>query len=676
MRDLRAITTWLLREAKAAAGIAREREIWIALAAGLLLWALAYQAADTYRLDLGGNLQTGRRYDDEPFLGDTFNKSEPADPIPAGTQLLLRWSKAESTIVFPGLGGGSWLARINASSGPRPTPVLSRWSDGRTTTDLTVGAAQRDYRLVVSADSAGDLTLRFATPPFDPPGDPRSLGLVMARVTVEPIAGARLPAWRQLALLACALALAYLLLRRFALSAAPTLACVLALAALAALLLARERMALTLLTPRLPAILAGCYALGLALDAIYQRLDQGPRTKDDIAHDHIYRRSSMLDRQPGIVALILLAAALRLGGVLHPHARFSDDGLNANNLIGFTSGQVYFTEGLPSESGGGQAPYPPGQYLMFAPAQLIVLTLPNELTSIRLILKIANALWDSLVVGLVWYLLHRRGLAPRAALLGAALYALPPPLLKSLSVGEFANIFGQGLALPLLALLANRAGELRRPAIFAALVGLLGLALLGHLGVTISLACLLGCLGVVWLARVSTRRASLSLGMAAALAAALVGLFYYTALGDVLFERVYTPGPMSVSLADKLTRELNRSRDLGLHPLALTLGALGMGLLIARPRRWPYAPPQPALGALLLAWWGGTLLSLGLLLFASQGVRWQSFLYPALCVGAGPALAGLWQRGRAGRIVSAGLASFLLWYGLAYWVAQISDYLH
>src|SRR5687768_5864439 len=117
MRDLRAITTWLLHEARAAGGFTREREIWIALAAGLLLWAVAYQAPDTYRLDLGGNLQTGRRYDDEPFLGDTFNKSEPADPIPAGTQLLLRWSKADSTIVFPGLGGGRWLARINASSG-------------------------------------------------------------------------------------------------------------------------------------------------------------------------------------------------------------------------------------------------------------------------------------------------------------------------------------------------------------------------------------------------------------------------------------------------------------------------------------------------------------------------------------------------------------------------------
>ena len=39
-------------------------------------------------------------------------------------------------------------------------------------------------------------------------------------------------------------------------------------------------------------------------------------------------------------------------------------------------------------------------------------------------------------------------------------------------------------------------------------------------------------------------------------------------------------------------------------------------------------------------------------------------------------LAALWPRGRAGRNVVVGLVAFLAWYGLAFWVAQISDYLH
>ncbi|HEU5099834.1 MAG TPA: hypothetical protein VFU22_12475, partial [Roseiflexaceae bacterium] len=211
-------------------------------------------------------------------------------------------------------------------------------------------------------------------------------------------------------------------------------------------------------------------------------------------------------------------------------------------------------------------------------------------------------------------------------------------------------------------------------AVFAALVALLSLALLGHLGVAISVACVLVCLIAAWLSRAETRRAIRPLVLAITLVVVLVGLLYYTALGDVLIDRLQGPKPARVGLAEQITREVNRSRDLGLHPLALALGALGLGLLVARQRRWPRLSTR--LGTLLLAWWGGTLLSLGLLLFASQGVRWQSFLYPALCVGAGPALAGLWQRGRAGRIVSAGLVSFLIYHGLTYWIVQIRDYLH
>src|SRR6185503_2842117 len=161
---------------------------------------------------------------------------------------------------------------------------------------------------------------------------------------------------RQLALLALALALIYVLLRRFALASRPALACALALAVLAALLLARERMALTLLTPFLPALLAGCYVLGLGLEALLQIADCRLQIAD-YRYRANNRQSSIVNHQSPVVALILLAVALRLGGMLHPHAIFSDDGLNANNMIGFTSGQVYFTEGLPSEAGGGQAPY-------------------------------------------------------------------------------------------------------------------------------------------------------------------------------------------------------------------------------------------------------------------------------------------------------------------------------
>jgi hypothetical protein len=294
----------------------------------------------------------------------------------------------------------------------------------------------------------------------------------------------------------------------------------------------------------------------------------------------------------------------------------------------------------------------------------------------RLLLKIANAVWDSLVVGFVWYVLRRSGCGSRAALLGAALYVLPPPLLKSLSVGEFANVFGQGLALPLLALLATRARELQRKPFLVVLTALFALALLGHLGVTISLICLLGCLGLFWLIRSETRPAFRSLLFAGVLAGALAALFYYSALGDVLIGRIDRPlpvasGDIAPSSAQKFIQQINFVYVYGIHALALALGLIGVALVTLAPAR-----ARAALPTLLLAWWGGTLLSLGLLLFANQGVRWQAFLYPALCLGAGPALAALWPRGRSGKLVTVGLVAFLGWYGLAFWVGQISDYLH
>jgi hypothetical protein len=469
-------------------------------------------------------------------------------------------------------------------------------------------------------------------------------------------------------------------MRRFALARRPALAFALALAALAALLLARERMALALLTPLLPAILAGCYALGLVLDTLLRIVDCRLQIVDWSAR-RSDRLSSIVHRPSPAIALIILAVALRLGGMLHPHAIFSDDGLNANNMIGFMSGQVYFTEGLPSEAGGGQAPYPPGQYIMFAPAQLLIQTRPDDITSLRLLLKIANAVWDSLVVGFVWYVLWRCGCGSRPALLRAALYVFPPPHHKSLSVGEFANVFGQGLALPLLALLAIRARELQRKLFPLVLLTLFALALLGHLGVAISLTCLLGCLGLFWLTRQETRRAFRVLLFAGLLAGALVALFYYTALWDVLISRISSPlavvsGVRSPSITQKLAQQAGYLYVYGIHALALAPGLIGVALVALPQSRWRSRGALPGLGVLLLAWWGGTLLSLGLLLFANQGVRWQSFLYPALCLGAGPALAALWPRGRAGRVVMIVLVAFLAWYGLAFWIVQIRDYLH
>ena len=671
MCDLRAMVAWIINEVNAASRFIREPRLWIALGCGLALWALAYQAPYSYQIDVGGNLQSLRQHDDDPYLDD-FNAPEPPrlytyknrDVIP------FRWAKEHATITIPGLGGQRWNVALKASSGRLDkSAVVSHWSDGTNTIPVTVNALPQVYQFLADVDGAGDLTLQIDTPPLEAPNDPRSLGLVLFRFTISQGGGPLLPAPRQLALLAIALAIAYLLLRRLAIVAPKALAAAIGLAAIAAVLLIRERTALTLIAPRLPLILAGGYVLCLILEPVLTRLlavEHLPHTPGETAH-----AASL-----AIVGLIVLALMLRLGGVLHPHARSSDDGLNTNNLLGFTRGEIFFTEGLPAESGGGPAPYPPGEYIVFAPAQLLV---PDGFIAHRNFLRIANALWDSLSLGLLWYVVRRSGYRQRTALLSAAIYVLPPPILASLSVGEFANIFGQGMAMLLLAVLALHARDLQQPRILTIGVVALALPLLSHLGVTISLVCLLGYLGLIWAIRAEHQRATGALLIAAILVALLITLFYYTSFTDILLERFnkaadpVANGP-ALTLMQKLTNQWRLAYKLGIHPLLVTVGALGAILTAFRPRRWWFAPPRPSLGSLLMAWWGGTLLSLGLLVFASQGVRWQAFFYPVLCFGAGPALAQIWPRGRVGRLIALVLVGYLLWSGLAFWITQIRTY--
>lgn len=104
-----------------------------------------------------------------------------------------------------------------------------------------------------------------------------------------------------------------------------------------------------------------------------------------------------------------------------------------------------------------------------------------------------------------------------------------------------------------------------------------------------------------------------------------------------------------------------------LPPLALAAGVVGA--LLALYSR------GGSLGIALAACWIGALASLGTLLFSDQPVRWTIFVYPALCIGAGMALEQWQRRGRAGAALAIAVALFLIWYGAADWVRQVSEYL-
>jgi hypothetical protein len=686
--DLWAIGAWLAREGRELLGRAREPGLWIALVVGLLLWSLAYQISPGYTIAVGGDAQTHKRDYDAPFLdGDSFNDSEPgtlkqnSGDLDWWEQAIppYRWAKDRAVVLLPGLGGRRWAVSVTARSGrPDGSAVESHWQIGDDSpATLTIDAYPRVYT-IVGGVPGGDLRLTMQTPRLEGPGDPskRNLGLVIHRIVVAPIAtpGPQLPASGQLGLLATIQLVCYSLGRRLALPSKWALPLALGVAALYAYMLVAQRQALTIWTPALATLALGCYLLAILLAPLLAAAARA-----------VGLRTTPGERGAALAATIA-ALALRMAGLLHPYALFSDLGFNINNLEEVIRGDLFLYAGLPAEVGGGRAPYPPGQYLTLAPLRLLI---GADRQAAGLLIQTGNALLESCTAALLWLLLRRAGLGRRAALLGATLYIVAPPLLRSFSVGEFANVFGQSLLAPLLLFLALGAPLARRWP--AALVGgaLLLVILLSHTGVTISTAALLlAWLPLWWLAPsppgpLSHAEERGSPGtwrlLAAGIGAGLIALaLFYSGYSDLLAQRsalaaAAAPSqapPAGPTFGTKVLGELRAgfTEAKGLAPLLAIPGGLGLIWL------WRRRPVR--LDLVLLACWLGMLLSLATLLQANQAVRWQAFLFPALCLGAAPLFAAWARRGRAGAALALLALLYLTWLGLAMWARQIVEYLH
>jgi hypothetical protein len=698
------------------------------LTSAFCIWALAYQLPLAQTIHVGGEAALQRRDDDDQFLlGE--NGSEPADRVDAPEdprgyrwwweevertgQAPYRWTSGSTTVLVPGAGGGPYLVEILARSGRQGEPAPTVWSSGGAELALSLPDSPRRYRLLARAERSGDLRIELRTQPYlVPGGDPRELGFVLHEVRLSSAgAGLRAPAWATLGWLGLSVATVYGLAlglrlgRRWAWGAAA--GAILAVA----WCLALYRPALGVFAPALGGLALGCLAMA-ALAWLALRVVAGERAP------------AWLEEARPVLALALLAFALRMGGLLHPQALFSDLGFHTNNLFRVTLGGLFFTAGLPSDAGGGQAPYPPGLYLLLVPGELFA----GSGAARRLLMQGGTALLDCLAIPLIWVLLRRAGMGVRAAAFAAACYLLPTPALEAFSIGEQANLGGQALALPLLALLGmgvlgreggrrttdeggrleddrrrtkaggrrtrgDDAGEalsagwlalVSRPSSVVLLATATALALLGHSGVTLSVGATVAAAWLfAWAGRLRGRAGpidslSLTIGAGAGLALALL-LFYsapiflgaIAARGDSGDQGVSLPqvaGDFARALAGLAPPE---DRRVPLPPLLGPAAIIGLALIL-RDRSAQAAP----LRALLGAWWAGTLLTLALLVVAGQGVRWAIFLYPALCVGAGVALDALWRWGLPGRLLASACLAVIIVAGLLTWIVTIRDYIH
>lgn len=625
----------------------REPWLWLLVVLMLAGAAGAYRVPYFFRLDIGGGLASPVY--DRPYLLGGFNIDPETDSAtrPPGA---FRWAFDDARLAFPGLGPGIYAVTLRvATAHPAPAaPAPSRWLlDGTPLIVVPVLPVPRSYHLLLPS-TGPNLDLHILTPPFHAMGDPRSLAFAADMLQVVPLTHPA-PAWPVLGWLAGCVAVLYVLLRSSGLKQLLSVLSGLGVVAGLVWWLAFQRLSLTSFAPRLCAVLLG----GLMVSFLVRPVLASLASALGIAMPQGEARA--------LTVLVILAWVIRLGGLLHPQALTSDLGLHMHNLENLVMGEVIFTEDLPGEAGGGPAPYPPAQYVMLAPWQL--------LANSEQVTRIGNTLGDSLAIAALWLVLRMAGAPVPAALFAGGLYLFATPLLNAMSIGEMANVWGQALVGPLVVLVVywQQAHPERRPDL-ALGVGMT-IGLLGHFGVFLSLLIFLGAYALL----LYPRGPWLRFGAIVAVALFATVVLYYSSFVTILADRSGARLPFGWGrLRGELAGAFSMVGALG--PLLGLLGFAGLAMLL-RDMRSRVASGM-VLGPLLAAWFCSTLISLGSLLFTQQALRWEIFLFPALALTGGIALAGLYRQGRLGRGAAYTLLALSCVRGAALWYWQIATYQH
>ena len=245
--------------------VVRERALWMALGLGMLALLAGYQRS--VFVDVGKDTDT--------LYVSGFH--EPEESGGAG----FRWSRADSSIVLPGVGKplSPFAVRLQLSSGPRPGPVQVRVSvNGHATPPLTLTPQSAPYSVNVDPSwigASGDLRLDFTAPTFRPAGDRRDLGFIIDFARVETPTGTTLPSLTQLFWLLLAGALFYMALRAAWLAPVPAGILTFLLLLGCAGVLAAQRLLMTLYSGMLAFTLALAVLAALLIESLTRWVTRG-----------------------------------------------------------------------------------------------------------------------------------------------------------------------------------------------------------------------------------------------------------------------------------------------------------------------------------------------------------------------------------------------------------------
>jgi hypothetical protein len=238
-----------------------------------------------------------------------------------------------------------------------------------------------------------------------------------------------------------------------------------------------------------------------------------------------------------VFVISAVALILKLFGLMHPAKPDIDAVFHAHRLAAVVAGNYYFTQPFV---GGVQMPYAIGLYVFAWPWTWLV-------SDYVALIRTVAAASDVVAGALLYPVLVRAWGDRKTAVLAVLFYQLAPLGYAVLGNANLTNLFGQSVALVVVAAAVSWNLDVRRPVTVAAFTGLVAWAFCSHVS---TITTLLATLGVVvllywWRGDTIRKRAAVSIVVAAVPALAASWFIYYRHFsGDIAaaFDRMFSGG--------------------------------------------------------------------------------------------------------------------------------------
>lgn len=573
------------------------------------------------------------------------------------SHLTFAWTRADAVIRLPGLDRRvPWQITFRASSGRPPgieNPDVTILADGIAITTRHVTAPFTDFSATVPAlpNRRGLVIALHSSKTFVPgKADPRTLGIVVDRLTVAPAGAVLLPhqAIGAAALSSGAMGAAIALLGMTAGSAVIG----------AAVLSAGDAAAVARGSGPFGAYPATVLTVGWSVAAALALIAVAFR---------IGRAQPLRNTARFAIAFTASALFLNLLVLLHPDMPIGDALFHAHRFEEVLAGRFYFTSTAP---GGYAFPYAPGLYVFAS----LFARLVHRGAGDVVLLRVVTLSVDAVAAGLLYRAIGRGWGDRLAAAIAVALYHLIPTDFSVFTTGNLTNAFAQSVSVIALVLMASPAVRLGRMAATIALALVLLAAYLSHASTLAILFVSTLAIASLYFARGgpplrASAIAILVASFAAALAAVLVYYLHFMDTYRVEFARIgHETATAAAAAGNRTIADRARGVPYGLEinvgwPL-LALTAVGGWFLWRRNA-----------GDRLTRAIGGWLAACGLFLVVGiltpVDMRYYLAAVPALAIVAAAGAAAAWNKGTAWRLASLALLAWAVVIGVHNWWATL-----